>query len=210
MLHAIILGRGKARLSPGAPHFYCPQTVGAPSLRFFLSQGWDAQLLARPYALFLAPLRGPLRLDLYCALHARRVVTEAGPWPVLRLLDQSALDRVAVHVPQLLHPLPLVMHIEIIVPPLPEPDCSARLQFSRCLLLQNLQGYRQRGAHRLANQQMNVLGHQYVACDDHPVSPPHPFKLPLEDLVSPGSAQQRFPSITTEGEKVEATRFLIA
>ena len=54
-----------------------------------------------------------------------------------------------------------------------------------------------------------MLGHQYIASDDKPVFPPHCLKLKLEDSVRFAIAQQRLPSMATEGEKVEDSAFLV-
>jgi hypothetical protein len=45
---------------------------------------------------------------------------EAGPSPVLRLLDQAPLDWIAMHIAQLLYALLFVMHVEIVIARLPE------------------------------------------------------------------------------------------
>jgi hypothetical protein len=63
---------------------------------------------------------------------------EAGPRPVFRLLNQAALDRgpqrqvfvagvvdgIAMHIAQLLNAFLFVMHVEIVIPPLPELNLS--------------------------------------------------------------------------------------
>jgi hypothetical protein len=49
-----------------------------------------------------------------------------------------------MHVAKFLDPLLLVMHIEIVIPPLPELSLAAYFQLAQCLLLQHLQRNRQR------------------------------------------------------------------
>ena len=49
------------------------------------------------------------------------VKTPARPRPVSRLLHQAALDRIVVHVVQLLPDLPVTPDVEVIKPPLPHP-----------------------------------------------------------------------------------------
>src|SRR5260370_16278060 len=61
----------------------------------------------------------PLSLLLSSFL-ALLVVAIAAPSPQLRRRNQTALNRVAMHVAQLLDFLPTVVHIEIIVPRLPK------------------------------------------------------------------------------------------
>jgi hypothetical protein len=57
---------------------------------------------------------------------------------------------------------------------------------------------------------MNMLGHQNIACNDKSVPQTRAFKRALEDRVSSGLGQQRLPSITTEGKKVEDAALLVA
>ena len=47
-------------------------------------------------------------------------MAEAGPCPVFGLLDQAALDRVAVHIAKFLDPLLFVMNEKVVVARLPE------------------------------------------------------------------------------------------
>jgi hypothetical protein len=60
----------------------------------------------------IPPRSGPEGLNLHGADFSCGVVPEARPSPILRLLNQSALDRIAMHVVQLLHPLLFVMYVE--------------------------------------------------------------------------------------------------
>ena len=55
-----------------------------------------------------------------------------------------------------------------------------------------------------------MLGHQNIACNDKFVPQAHAFKRALEDRVSSGLGQQRLPSITTEGKKVENAALLVS
>jgi len=57
-------------------------------------------------------------------------MVEAGPRPVLRLLNQSAPDRVAVHVAELFDPLFMATHGEVVVSPLPEADFARPFELS--------------------------------------------------------------------------------
>jgi hypothetical protein len=61
-----------------------------------------------------------LRLNLHHSHLAVSTVPKAAPLPLLRQLTQSALHRVAVHISQLLDPLVLREHVEVIEPRRPE------------------------------------------------------------------------------------------
>ena len=108
-----------SRISAFSPAQHC----GCPILRV-LCEGWDS--LRPPYQCsVLFPSSGsPLRLDLHRTHLPRCVVQKAGPWPVFRPRHKTALDRVAVHVSQLFHALQLVVHVEVVVSPLPELNFS--------------------------------------------------------------------------------------
>jgi hypothetical protein len=61
-----------------------------------------------------------LRFDLNHSDFSQRVVTKAAPLPFCRFFDQSAFDRIAMQVEQLLHELALTPHVAIIIALLPE------------------------------------------------------------------------------------------
>jgi len=162
------------------------------------------------WQLVSAPKRCALRFDLDRSNIAGGVVPKAGPRPLFRFLNQAALDGVAMRVTKFFDTLLLVMHVEVVIPSLPEPDRSPLFEFARSLLFQHLNGNRQRGAARLADKQMNVLRHENVARNYEAITNAHRLKFTLEDAACRCAAQQWLPSITAEGEKVEATRFLVA
>src|SRR4051794_13135791 len=60
--------------------------------------GWDVLFEHRndPHSFALPPC--PFRLDLHHTFHTRYIMTEAAPLPILRLLHQPALHRIAMHV----------------------------------------------------------------------------------------------------------------
>ena len=76
------------------------------------------------WQLVSAPKRCALRFDLDRSNIAGGVVPEAGPRPLFRLLYQAALDRVAMRVAKFFDTLLLVMHVEVVIPSLPEPERS--------------------------------------------------------------------------------------
>lgn len=57
---------------------------------------------------------------------------------------------------------------------------------------------------------MDVLGHQNISGSDKGIALPNAFELVLEDAIGAGRGQQRLPSITTEGKKVEDAAFLVS
>ena len=62
----------------------------------------------------------PLRLNLNHADLSGGEVTEAGPRPLRGVGHKSALDRIVVHVTDLLHSLSFRVDVEVIVTALPE------------------------------------------------------------------------------------------
>jgi hypothetical protein len=54
-----------------------------------------------------------------------------------------------------------------------------------------------------------MLRHQHLACDNEPVPLPHGLEFLFEDSKRRAAFQQWLPSITTEGNEMETTRFLV-
>jgi len=115
-----------------------------------------------------------------------------------------------MHVPQFLNTFHLVVHVEIIIPPLPETSLSAPLHLARSVLFQNLHHNSQGRFQRLANQKVNMLRHQHVSGDDEAVPLPHRLKFAFEDTPRRLAFQERLPSITTKGDEMEAAGLLVA
>ena len=67
-----------------------------------------------------SPPRGPLRFDLDHPFLPRGIVNKTTPFPVLWPLHQSALDRIAMHVAQLLDAFRFAPYGKIIVADLPK------------------------------------------------------------------------------------------
>src|SRR5271157_763984 len=76
----------------------------------------------------LSPPPCPFRFDLDGPFDSRCVMEEAAPSPVLRFLHQSPLDRIAMHVAQLLNPLLCRPNIEIVIPALPKGKSTGALR----------------------------------------------------------------------------------
>ena len=150
-----------------------------------------------------------MRFDLDHSKLAVCVVPEARPLPLLRLLDQPALHRVAVHIAKFLDPLLFAPDVEIVVTALPELNLSTLLQLARGLLFQHLERNRQRRPARLADKQMNMLRHQNITSNHKAVPHTHGLKLTLEDAVCRRRARQRLTTITTERDKVKTAALLV-
>jgi len=150
--------------------------LGAPSLAFSAcpepregssALGWGSSLdpHLRPPAQTLPGPRRPVRLDLDHTRPPRQVVPVAAPLPAFRILHQASPHRIPVDVPQLLYPLLLAPHVEVIVARLPE--VPADLHSSPCHgLLHRLHCHRQRFPLRLSHQQMHVFRHYHIT--DYP------------------------------------------
>ena len=99
--------------------------LGAPCLDF---ETWETATLtlclfrvAQMLRELISPQKCcPLALNLNRSLQACGVMTEAGPRPNFRLFDKSSLDRAAVHVPEFLNALLIMVYVEVIVSRLPE------------------------------------------------------------------------------------------
>src|SRR5579871_6475380 len=76
----------------------------------------------------LSPPRGPLRFDFDNPFPPRRIVDKTAPLPVLWLLHQSSLNRVAMDVAQLLDPFGFVPHGKIVIADLPKAPQMFRAQ----------------------------------------------------------------------------------
>ena len=112
----------------------------------------------------------PLRLNLNQALLPGCPVSKAAPCPVFRPRNQTTSYRVPMKVLQLLHSFLFRPDVEVVVRALPEPRQRVGMnEFARNILLQHLYRDRECAALGFANEQMNVLGHDYVPGDEHPV-----------------------------------------
>jgi hypothetical protein len=78
------------------------------------------------------------------------------------------------------------------------------------LLLQHLQGDGEGRRARLPYEQVNMFGHQHVTGDDKSIPQTDPLQFLLEGAIGFIRAQHRESSITTEGEEVEFSGFLMA
>ncbi len=137
-------------------------------------------------------------------------MTEAGPRPAFGCGYQSAHDRISVHVLQLLQNFGVAPDVEIVIPGEPELGFVRILEFSRGLLLQDLNCGAQRCLLRFTYQKMHMLGHEYVSRDHKLVTLSYPFQFLLEYGVTVSLGEPRKSSIATKGEEMEVRRLLIA
>ena len=126
-------------------HLTKPLNLGAPSLNRSLIQGWEPRTSTALFSvteifwqLIPSPPTSPMGFDFHSPDLAGQVVTKARPRPTLRLFEQTSLDGIPMHITKYLDALLFVMHIEIVIPPLPELDRAALFQLARGLLLQHL------------------------------------------------------------------------
>src|SRR5215471_3172088 len=101
---------------------------------------------------------------------------EAAPFPVFRSPDKATVNGVAVNVTQFLDAFGLTLHVEVVVPRLPERDAFYRSQFAGGVLLQHLDRDRELFALGFADQKVYVLAHDYVTCSVEVVPPAGAFE----------------------------------
>ena len=158
----------------------------------------------------LSPLPGRnRRLDLDSSNFSRGIVAVAAPRPVFGSRDQAAMDRVAVDVLQFLDAFLGSPDVEVVIPSLPE--VFARVDLSPCDgLLDGLDRCGQYASLRLAHQQVNVLGHDYVSIDEEPVLHSRLFEGLLEHLRRSGPSEKRLSPVTTERNEMKTAGVLEA
>src|SRR5438132_12785576 len=144
----------------------------------------------------------PFRLDLDPSLTAGCVVAKTAPLPVLRTFAQPSLHRIAMNIAKLFYKLLVISNVEIVVPLLPEMLRIAN-QTPRHSLLQRLQRIGQRiplwfAEHGwpiqavfwlecgsfiferillwFAEQQVNMLRHDYIPVNLKSEAAPHPLQ----------------------------------
>jgi len=131
---------------------------------------------------------------------------KTGPRPIFRFLNQSALDRIAVHVAQLLHPLLFVVNVEIVVPRLPEwplPALNRHRQFQR------LNCFAQKCFLWFTDQKVNMFRHDHISADHKIVTEAHGLQRPLEQAARRRNSEMRKTLITTECDEMKAAALLI-
>jgi hypothetical protein len=102
-------------------------------------------------------------------------VVEAAPRPVFGFFHQTTFDRIAVDVFQLLDPLWMSEHVEVVVAGLPELGARA-FEYFGDLALENTESGGERMELWFAEEKVDVFGHEDVAEEEEPVSPSESFE----------------------------------
>jgi hypothetical protein len=156
-------------------------------------------------------------VDSYQTGFAEKVGAEAAPAPQFRRRHQTALYRIAVHVAQFLDALVFGPHVEVVESLLPdmlrrvlEEDGLRRVATASRLRqdppgkaeFESLHHGRRILLLRLADQQMNMLGHDHVADDDERIALAHLFQHRQKKVAAARSAEHRLPAITTASDEM--------
>src|SRR5271165_5504356 len=138
-------------------------------------------------------------------------ITPTAPRPISRMLHQLRLHRIRVHVVQLLRHLPARVNIQVKIPPLPEspqsiviprkrqghlpfPRASSPSHPPRNSLLEHLNDLRWRAGAALADQQVDMFGHNHIADQRKPIPHAH-FAENLHNNISRAHAAQQSSSL---------------
>lgn len=152
---------------------------------------------------------GPLRLNLYAARFARPPMPETAPRPILGLFHQPTLDRIAMNVSQLLDPLLVGEHVEVVVAHLPE-LLSTPFEKLGGRTFQAAHGCGQLLKLWLGKEKMDVLGHDHIAEEKELM----PLADAFENFFEGGSGvvvvEVREPMKATEGDEVVMAFNLVA
>jgi hypothetical protein len=105
----------------------------------------------------------------------------AGPLPVLGVCYQTAIDRVAMNVAELLCSLVGTPHVEIVIAGLPERTLAAA---DRNGELKRLNRSVEGAGFWLVDEQVNVLGHDDVCEYEEFIPLPDSFKCGLEEVAA--------------------------
>lgn len=117
------------------------------------------------------------------------------------------LNRIAVYIPKLLHALAFGINIEVVVAGLPEWPLFATHSDGQ---LQGLESFGKNGIPWLAEQQVDMLGHDNISGHPKVVSHTHCLKRSFEEVPRFRSAQVRLAAMATEGHKMKLAGMLIS
>ena len=131
-----------------------------------------------------SPPCGPLRFDLDNAFRPRRIVNKTTPFPILRSLHQSSLDRIAMDVAQLLDAFRFAPYRKIVIADLPELRELFRAQLLRRDLLEHLYRHGQSRAFRFAEKQVHMLRHHHITRDVAAVPGADSLQFCLESIFA--------------------------
>jgi len=171
-------------------------------------------------------MAGPI-INSYGSHCSRGVAAEAAPFPIFGTLYQSALDRIAMHVSQLLDEFAITVNVEVIKPLHPEGirienrtwtahfclglevAYRAKLPARECDL-DCSNHYRTVRDIRLRDQQMDMLGHDDVSTDCEAVLRSHLLKHIQKEIAPLRGGEERFPSVTAERDEVESAGVVVS
>ena len=145
------------------------------------------------------------------------VGAKAAPFPLVGLDHQSTLDRVAVHVAQLLDALSFTPHVEVIETFLPHrvgdriPECglggdcgfAATVQLAREALLDDLHDHRGVAEFGLGDEPVEVFGHEDVSVDHEAVFAAGLFEDLEEEVAPPGGVELGLATVATASDEVQ-------
>ena len=156
-----------------------------------------------------------------------RVERKTAPGPVLGMIDQFSFQRIHVHVVEFFDPLLQTPYVEIIEAALPKArqrivatgkvqiqlsgdGAPLAAQAARDALFQHLNHGRGRSLARLADEQMDVLRHDYVAHQGEAIAIPHLTEDLDENISGANRAQQGQASIASERNEMQMTVPVVA
>jgi hypothetical protein len=148
-----------------------------------------------------APGESPVGLDFNEGGFAGGPVAERAPGIVFGFVHQAACDWVAVDVAELLDEFVVGEDVEIVIAGLPELRARAFEEF-RGLPFKNAEGGCERTELRLADEKVDVLGHEDVREHEEVVSASELFERVEKDGAGVVICQVREALVTTEGEEV--------
>jgi hypothetical protein len=132
---------------------------------------------------------------------------ETRPLPIRRLHHQPSLHRIAMDVPQLLHPLRLGEYVEIVIASVPERPLPP---LHRNRQLQSLQSPRQHRLFWLAQQKVHMLRHHHISRHNKCIANSHCLERSFKYIPSRRCSKMGAAVKTTEGDEMQVAALLKA
>ena len=98
--------------------------------------------------------------------------------------------------------------VEIVISREPEGTTLRLAELACNILLEHLQRERELSSFRFSDEQVNMLGHDYVRGNVKSVPLPHSFQSLLEEIAGAGSAQTSLAVAAAECNDVQTAGFL--
>ncbi|HTZ88749.1 MAG TPA: hypothetical protein VMA71_00330 [Alloacidobacterium sp.] len=124
------------------------------------AKGWESKNLSWGR---LTISRNRLIQNLHRTLFPRTIKPGTAPNPVVRRQNQPTFHWILMHVKQFFRHLLLSENVEVIKSPLPHLASNHIVYLSRRTLFHNLQHRGKSSDLRLAQEEMNMLGHDYIS-----------------------------------------------